>query len=205
MKKSYRILAFAFFSACAFSLSAQKIGHLNYDSLVSGMPETKTATEAAQNFLKGMEQELLAMQGELDSKYKEYLEKEPGMSDLVKKSKQEDLQQLQTRIQDFQRQAENEYKRKQAELTAPIMEKAKKAIEAVAKEGSFKYVLDTSPQTAMVLYSESGDDIMGLVKKKLETMPLATIPGSKPAGTDGMKTGNGGKTSPPPPAKKTGK
>ena len=76
------------------------------------------------------------MQTEMDNKYKDYLEKEPTMSDMIKKNKQEDLQQLQTRIQEFQRQAEGEYKRKQAELTAPIMEKAKKGIEGVAKENS---------------------------------------------------------------------
>ncbi len=171
-----------------FTISqAQKIAHLSFDSLISLMPETKTATEAAQNFLKGLEQELVAMQTELDNKYKDYLEKEAGMSEMIKKNKQEDLQQLQTRIQEFQRQAENEYKRKQAELTAPIMEKAKKGIESAAKEGGFKYVLDTSIQNTTVLYSEGSDDILAAVKKKLDAMPLATIPGTAPAGTGGIK------------------
>jgi outer membrane protein len=178
---------------CLTFAHAQKIAHLSYDSLISLMPETKTATEAAQNFLKGLEQELVAMQTELDNKYKDYLEKESTMSDMIKKNKQEDLQQLQTRIQEFQRQAEMEYKRKQAELTAPIMEKAKKGIEAVAKENGYKYVLDTSPQSSAVLYSENGDDILALVKKKLDSMPLANIPGVGGPGTGGIK--------PPPPAK----
>jgi outer membrane protein len=178
---------------CFAVIPAQKTAHLSYDSLISLMPETKTATEAAQNFLKGLEQELVAMQTEMDNKYKDYLEKEPTMSDMIKKNKQEDLQQLQTRIQEFQRQAENEYKRKQAELTAPIMEKAKKGIEAVAKENGYKYVLDTSPQSTAVLYSEVSDDILGLVKKKLDTMPLANIPGVGGPGTGGIKS--------PPPAK----
>jgi len=178
---------------CFTFAKAQKTAHLSFDSLISLMPETKTATDAAQNYLKGLEQELVAMQGEFESKYKDYLEKEQGMSDLLKKNKQEDLQQLQTRIQDFQRQAEQDYKRKQAELTAPIMEKAKKGIEAVAKESGYKYVLDTSPQSTAVLYSESGDDILNAVKKKLDSMPLATIPGVAPQNTGGIK--------PPPPNK----
>jgi outer membrane protein len=172
---------------CLTLANGQKIAHLSFDSLITLMPETKTATDAAQNYLKGLEQELVAMQSEFESKYKDYLEKEPGMGDLLKKNKQEDLQQLQTRIQDFQRQAEQEYKRKQAELTAPIMEKAKKGIEAVAKDGGYKYVLDTSPQNTAVLYSEQGDDILNTVKKKLDTMPLATIPGIAPQGTGGIK------------------
>jgi outer membrane protein len=142
---------------------------------------------------KGLEQEVIAMQTELENKYKDYLEKEAGMSELAKRNKQEDLQQLQTRIQDFQQKAEMDVKRKQGELTAPIFEKAKKAIELVAKENSYKYVLDTSVQNTTVLYSESSDDILGLVKKKLDSMPAAVVPGTKPEGTGGIK-------SPPKPA-----
>lgn len=187
-----KVALFVAAMGCLTFARAQKTAHLSFDSLISLMPETKTATDAAQNYLKGLEQELVAMQSEFETKYKDYLEKQPTMSDLLKKTKEEDLQQLQTRIQDFQRQAEQDYKRKQNELTAPIMEKAKKGIEAVAKEGGYKYVLDTSPQSTAVLYSEQGDDILNAVKKKLDSMPLAIIPGIAPQGTGGVK---------PPPAK----
>jgi outer membrane protein len=190
VKKS--IVAIAAIFCVSFS-QAQKIAHLSFDSLVSMMPETKMATEAAQVYYKGLEQEVIAMQTELENKYKDYLEKEAGMSELAKRNKQEDLQQLQTRIQDFQQKAEMDVKRKQGELTAPIFEKAKKAIELVAKENSYKYVLDTSVQNTTVLYSESSDDILGLVKKKLDSMPAAVVPGTKPEGTGGIK-------SPPKPA-----
>ena len=174
--------------ACFGFTKAQKIAHLSLDSLITMMPETKSATDAAQTFFKGLEQESLAMQTELENKYKDYMEKEAGMSEMVKKNKQEDLQQLQTRIQEFQRQAEQEYRKKQAELTAPIYQKAKKGIEAVAKEGGYKYILDTSVQSTSVLYSEASDDVLLLVKKKLDAMPLAEIPGAAPAGTGGIKS-----------------
>ena len=180
---------------CCITLNAQKIAHLDFDSLVSMMPETKLATEAAQSYYKGLEQEVILMQTELENKYKDYLEKEAGMSDLLKKNKQDDLQQLQSRIQDFQAKAEMDVKRRQAELTGPIFEKAKKGIEAVAKEGSYKYVLDTSPNNSSVLYSEPSDDILMLVKKKLDSMPAAVIPGVAPQGTGGIKA---------PPANNTG-
>jgi len=174
--------------SCFGFMKAQKIAHLSLDSLITLMPETKTATEAAQNYFKGLEQESIAMQNELENKYKDYMEKEAGMSDLLKKTKQEDLQQLQARIQDFQRQAEADYRKKQAELTGPIYEKAKKGIDAVAKEGGYKYIFDTSVQSTSVLYSEPSDDVLLLVKKKLDAMPLAEIPGVGPSGTAGIKT-----------------
>ena len=79
----------------------------------------------------------------------------------------------------------------------------KKAIEAVAKENSYKYVLDTS--TGNVLYSEPADDILPLVKKKLDSMPAAVIPGSTGGAQGGMKPAPaGGGTKPAGGAKPAG-
>jgi len=175
---------------------AQKIAHLSFDSLISMMPETKIATEAAQTFLKGLEQESIAMQTELETKYKDYMEKQATMSDLLKKNREEELQSLQRRIEEFRNQADLEYRKKSADLTAPIMDKAKKGIDAVAKEGGYKYVLDTSTDRTSVLYHESSDDILMTVKKKLDGMPLAQIPGTVPPNTGGPKTPQPSKTPP---------
>jgi outer membrane protein len=172
------VLALVLATAVFSGAEAQKIAHVNMDSLLSAMPETKTAATAAEAISNSLNQEMMAMQSEFEAKYKDYLEKEPTMSDLLKKTKQEDLRQLEQRTADFRTQAQQEYQIKTGELTKPIMEKAKKAVAAVAKEGGYKYVLDTSPQNTPVLYSDPADDIMGAVKKKLDTMPLATIPGA---------------------------
>jgi outer membrane protein len=196
MKITLKKIALIIAATGLFSFAnAQKIAHLSLDSLISLMPETKIAKEAAQNYLKGIDAESIAMQTELESKYKDYLEKEPTMSDLLKKTKQDDLNQLQRRIEDFKQQAQQDYQRKTAELTAPIMDKAKKGIEAVAKEGGYKYVLDTS--AGSILYSEASDDVLMSVKKKLDSMPAAVIPGTS-NGTGPVKTppAGGGKTPP---------
>jgi outer membrane protein len=74
---------------------AQKIAHLSLDSLVSQMPETKTAKEIAQNYLKDLEKTMTSMEQELQAKYNDYLANEATMSDLVKRTKQEELQTLQ--------------------------------------------------------------------------------------------------------------
>lgn len=165
--------------------NAQKIAHISLDSLVSMMPETKTAKDVAQKYLKDLETTVGQMEEELQKKYNDYLAGEAGMSDLVKKTKQDELNSLQRRIEDFRMQAQQDYQRKYGELTAPIMDKAKKGIEAVAKEGGYKYVLDTS--VGNVLYSEPAEDILMSVKKKLDSMPLANIPGAN-TNTDKPKT-----------------
>lgn len=177
MKTTIRKAALTLLAVGTLTFSnAQKIAHIDLDSLSGIMPETKVAKGVAENYLGDLKKTVGAMEEEFQKKYNDYLQNEPTLSPLVKKTKEEELQSLQTRIQEFNQQAQAEYQKKSAELTAPIMEKAKKAIEAVAKEGGYKYVLDTS--NGSILYSEAGEDILALVKKKLDTMPAAIIPGA---------------------------
>lgn len=177
MRTSLKKAALTILAIGALTLAnAQKIAHIDLDSLSNLMPETKTAKGIAEKYLDDLKKTVASMEDEFQKKYSDYMQNEATMSALVQKTKQEELQSLQARIQDFNQQAQMDYQKKSAELTAPIMDKAKKAIEAVAKEGGFKYVLDTS--AGNILYSESGEDILMLVKKKLDTMPLANIPGA---------------------------
>lgn len=192
MKKSIKKAALTLFAIGAFTVAnAQKIAHISLDSLVGMMPETKTAKDVAQKYLKDLESTVGQMEEELQKKYNDYLANEATMSDLVKKTKQDELNSLQRRIEDFKAQAQQDYQKKYGELTAPIMEKAKKGIEAVAKEGGYKYVLDTS--VGNVLYSEPTEDILMSVKKKLDAMPLANIPGAN-GGAEKPKTSPAPKT-----------
>jgi len=185
MKRSIKKVVFIFAAvACVSIVNAQKIAHLSLDSLVSLMPETKTAKDVAQNYLKSLEGEVAKMSDEFQKKYTDYMSAGEGLPELVRKSKEEELTQMQRRIEDFRAQAQQDYQKKYGELTAPIMDKAKKGIEVVAKEGGYKYVLDTS--MGNVLYTEPAEDILMAVKKKLDGMPLAVI------------TGIGGNTNTPP-------
>ncbi len=193
MKKIFKTVAILFVAASMQQAVAQKIAHIQLDSLITIMPETKQAQELAQGYLKDLEKQVASMKSEFDSKYQDYTTNEAGMSDLVKKTKQEELQTLNQRIEDFRTQAQQDYQKKSSDLSKPIYEKAKKAVDVVAKENGFKYVLDTS--TGIVLFHEPSDDIFALVKKKLETMPAAVLPNNggtpkTPAG--GVKTPAGG-------------
>ena len=157
----------------SFSASAQKVAHINLDSLVSLMPESKTAQQAVQDYAKQLEQQITAMQAELQTKYEAFQKDKPNLAPIVASSREQELNDLNQRITDFQQQAQADYQKKSADLAKPVYDKAKKAIDQVAKEGGYRYVLDTS--TNLVLYSEPSDDILNAVIKKLGiTLPPAT-------------------------------
>jgi outer membrane protein len=173
MKNTFK-LAFAGIAMITVvnTANAQKIAHVNLDSLISIMPESKTAQQSVQDYAKQLEQQVTAMQTELNTKYQTYQTEAPNLAEIVKTSREKELNDLNQRIQDFQQQAQADYQKKSAELSKPVYEKAKKAIDVVAKENGFKYVLDTS--TGLVLYNEPADDIIAMVIKKLGITPNAT-------------------------------
>jgi len=172
--KSFAVIALTIGSA-TFSY-AQKIGHIAIDSLITSMPETKVAEEVAQKYLKELESHMMGMQTELESKYNDYKEKEATMTEAVKEAKQKEMEDLQTRMGQFKASAQEDYQRKYQELSKPIYDKARKAVELVAKEGGYKYVMDTS--AGNVVYADPADDLLSLTKKKIATMPAAVIPGT---------------------------
>lgn len=185
MKRIIKSVAVVVITISSFTIAqAQKVAHISVDSLISVMPESTIAEGLVVKHQKELETQVSSMQTELQSKYEKYMAEGASYSDIVKASKEKELQDLKNRVDEFTAQARQDLQNKQQELSRPIYEKARKAIELVAKENSYKYVLDTS--TGVVIYSEPTDDILQLVKKKLESMPAAIIPGAvKPAANNG--------------------
>jgi len=169
MKKilfSVVLVAFLFGSYSSFAQSKGKVGHIDSNSLLMLMPERATATKAIEEHAKQLQEQLQTMSMEFEQKYADYTEKQATMSDLIKKNKEQELADLQKRIQDFQTTAQQDLQNKELELMQPIIDKAKKAIEDVAKEKGYDYVFDTSVG-ALVYWPEDTDNLLPLVKKKL--------------------------------------
>ena len=150
--------------------SQVKIGHINSQELLSLMPETDSAQKKLEEIAKQNELALEEMSVEFNKKYDDYVQKlndtENPMSDLIRASKEAELQQMQERIQAFQQNAQQEHQKRQMELLQPIQKKALDAVNLVAEENKFTYILDSG--MGVVVYSgANSEDILPLVKKKL--------------------------------------
>lgn len=143
-----------------------KFGHIDSNVLMENMPSRDSAMAVLETEFKEMEGILEDMQVEFNKKYQTYVETQGTMSEIARKTKEQELQELQQRIQAYQVSAQQDLQKREAELLQPIMEEAKKAIEDVAAEQGFIYVFDTG--SGVVLYhSDKSQDILPLVKKKL--------------------------------------
>ncbi|CAL1520803.1 OmpH family outer membrane protein [Chitinophaga sp. MM2321] len=165
--KKYVIIAFVAVTGL-FSVNAMaqsKVAHINAQALVGSMPEAKKAETDLQTFAQGLEADGKALVDEYTKKMKEFDEKAASMTENMKEIKGREIQDSQKRIQDYREQAEQKVQQKQQDLLKPIYDKARKAIEDVAKEKGYGYVIDSSG--GLLLVSPSGDDLLPAVKAKL--------------------------------------
>lgn len=167
MKKSLILLfaAMLAFSASAFAQKTVKLGHINSSDLMQIMPGKDSAQAAFEAEVKILDGELKAMQDELEKKLNDYQERKSQMTELIRTTKEQELNDLNQRIQVYQQNAQKKLQEKEAELLQPIIDRAKQAISDVAKENGYTYIFDTS--AGAVLYQQDSDDILNLVKKKL--------------------------------------
>ncbi|MES2627611.1 MAG: OmpH family outer membrane protein [Bacteroidota bacterium] len=163
MKKIIALVSFVTLAAFA-NAQTPKLGHIDSQDLLEAMPERAAAEKKVQDFAKNLETTLKTMTTEYQAKLASYQEKEPTMTKTEKESTEGEIMQLQQRIQEFQTSAQEKIQKQQAELLQPLIDKAKKAIEDVGREGGFTYVLDSS--VGVTLYA-AGEDLLPKVKAKL--------------------------------------
>lgn len=183
MKNSLRLLSII---ACVVfassSLQAQvKLGHVNSAELLAAMPESKAADMNLKKFGETLEGQLKTMTSEYQAKIADYQGKEALMAESIKQTKQKEIVDLESRINEFQEQGQQDVQKKKEELYSPILKKAQDAINAVAKENGFTYIFDAS--TGGLLFVQETNDVTALVKKKLgiTAAPATTPEGTKPA------------------------
>ncbi|MDZ7634841.1 MAG: OmpH family outer membrane protein [Bacteroidales bacterium] len=167
MKKVFGILLFAalIFTAQEGFAQSFKAGHINRDDIIMNMPEYDSAMKKYNAYGQELTNALELMQVEYNNKLDQYVKESKNLTDLVKANKEQELADMQNRINNFQQQAQVQLQDKQAELLNPIIEMATTAINAVAKDGGFIYIYDI--RTLVYVDTVKSTDIGPLVKTKL--------------------------------------
>ncbi|MFD0760584.1 OmpH family outer membrane protein [Lutibacter aestuarii] len=163
MKQFRTLLLVAIITLGFNSLQAQtKVGHISTDLLISLMPETKVLNTELEKLSKTYETELKAEEAKLEAKLKKYEAEAKSQTDEVNQQRGIEVQQDQQNLYQASQVAREDITKKRNEKLKPILEKAKKAIEDVASEQGFTYVLEAS-----TLIVANGTDLLPAVKAKL--------------------------------------
>ena len=158
------VIALAGQSAMAQSF---KFGHINSDELIQAMPEYDSATVKLEKYRKELVNALELMTVELNTKNDAYQKESKNLSDIVKQTKEQELMDMNKRIQDFQTNAQTQLQNKQTEVFQPIYARVDKAIKDVGKENGFLYVFDVAKGALLYFDETKSINVMPLVKTKL--------------------------------------
>src|SRR5665647_2276674 len=144
-----------------------KFGHINSDELIQVMPEYDSATVKLDKFRKELVNALELMSVELNNKNAAYEKDSKNLSDVVKQTKEQELVDMNRRIQEFQGSAQTQLQDKQVELFQPIYTKVDKAIKDVGKENGFTYVFDVAKGSILYFDEAKSINVLTLAKAKL--------------------------------------
>lgn len=148
MLKKFALLALCALPIGLFAQDA-KFGHINSQEIIAAMPEVANIEKEVDAIGKQYEGEIMKMQEEYNAKVKEFQEKQDSMPEGIKKVRVAEIQEIETRVNTFRQTAYQEIQKKQQDLFVPIRDKVTKAINDVAVEGKFTYILDLGSQAVI--------------------------------------------------------
>jgi outer membrane protein len=186
MKKFFSVMLFALCLVAAAEVHAQtKIGYISSQELVSVMPETRKADTALQELRNALVQNYTDKQNAFYAAVEKFNKDSAGLTASVKAVKKNELTKMGQELGSEEERIQQQLQQRQQELLGPINKRAYDAVQSVAKENGYGYVLEKEA----LLVAPPGDDILPLVAKKLNIKLPA--PGAKPAPATGApKTGD---------------
>ena len=153
----------------------QKIGYADWDYIFSQLPEYKQIDSELKTFGTQLENQLKSKYQDYETKLKAYQGMPATTPDAIKADKERELGALQESIQKFQQDAQTSMQTKQTTVMEPIFAKVGKAIEAVAVENGYSFIIN--PQLVgggdILLYNDEKYNISTLVLKKLGVTAVA--------------------------------
>ena len=160
------------------SAAQQKIGHVSTDAIMKQLPDAQDAQKQLDAIVVDWQNELNKMQQDWQRKFDDYDQKKLIMTDARRSEAERDLRELDQRIADYRGQKfgqNGELFQKQNELMKPVQDRVFKAIEEVAKEEGYDYVLDKSGEILM-MYANEKNDLTPKVLQKLQASIAAPSP-----------------------------
>ncbi|MDX1461789.1 MAG: OmpH family outer membrane protein [Marinirhabdus sp.] len=158
-------IAIVLFVGTTSAALAQKVAHINTQELVEAMPEMKSAQGQLEKLRKTYDTQLKDMYKELDTKIKMYEAQSKEQTDQENQKRVEEVTGMQQNIQAFNQQAMQDLQKKEVDILQPILDKARQAIQKVARAQGIEYVFDATPGGGMLM--ADGKDLLADVKKEL--------------------------------------
>jgi len=147
-----------------YNAQSPKIAYVNSMEVITAMPEYKQMQDSLSKLQTEFQVELKGMSDEYTKKLSDYVAQQNSLTTSINAHRQQELQDLQQRAENFQQYATQQQDKIQKRLSIPIQDKLQKAINEVGKENNFPYIIDYQ---VLLYISPTAMDATILLKKKL--------------------------------------
>jgi len=164
MIKKIVLIALVMLPVATFAQESQKFAYINYMDVANAMPEFKLMNDSLTKSANEYQAEITNMRDEYTKKLSDFVNQQDSLNETIKIRRQQEIQELQQRVENFQQFAAQKQDEMQQRLSAPIQDKLQKAVNDVGKENNFLYIANAG---AFLYISPNATDATPLVKKKL--------------------------------------
>ncbi len=164
MKKSLFIIACLLF-ASIYSF-AQRYAVIDSKYILEKVPEYKESQTKLNQYSAQWQLEIEKKQADLDKMYKEYDAEQVMLSDELKKKREDELYNKEKEVRDLQKKRfgfEGDLFKKRQEMIKPIQDKVFNAIQKLAVEKAYDFILDKSEGITVIFADpklDRSDDVL---------------------------------------------
>lgn len=148
---------------------AQKFGHINSQTVIESLPEYVKARAEVEGQAKAYDNDLQAMQKEIQTKAEAYDKASSTMNETKRKETEAELQGLYQKFQQAQQDNSQALQKLQQEKMQPIITKLQNAIKNVGKAGGYVYIMDVTSGIPYISETLS-TDVTNAVKAEMNKL-----------------------------------
>jgi len=150
----------------AFSVHAQKYAIIDTKYILDKMPDYKQAQKQLDDVAAGWQKEIEDLQANLDRMYKDYEAEQVMLSEELRKKREDQLFTKEKTLRDQQRKHfgfEGDLFKKRQELIKPIQDKVYNAVQKLAVQRGYDFILDKSEGITVIFADpklEKSEDVL---------------------------------------------
>lgn len=156
--------------AAPLSLAAQKYAYFDYEAVITAMPAYKTAQAEMETISKKYETDFQDMQKEFQTKMEKYQKETTEQTPAnIRQRREQELMEMRQKLEQAYEDNSKAIQQESMKKMQPIQLKLTDAINAVAKENNYSFIIDkTAAQATRIFINESAsEDVTKKIMSKL--------------------------------------
>ncbi len=172
MKKLFFLFTLSFLLT-AFASNAQRYAIIDTKYILEKIPEYKEANKKLEEMADAWQKEIDLMQSDLDKLYRQLDAEKAMLTPELMKKREDEIFNKEKAVRDLQRRRfgfEGDYFRKKQELVKPIQDKVYSAVQKLATDRLYDFILDKSEGITVIFADpklDKSDDVLKILGVKL--------------------------------------